>query len=207
MPRRVAKCRRSQSCTVFFDEYEQASLWGRNLNDHLADVYEHKARYCLMLVSKEYADKVWTTLERRSAQARALKQKEEYILPVHFDKTEVPCLPHSIGHIEAIGLRPNGLAPSFSPNCGGNQRSRPFGGHCGGVRRDLRRMRFFVLGFSILIGVFLYTGLPQWPLGLASSPPSVAPAPQQNPSPFTISFDVWKDLGRDHACRRRLRQQ
>ena len=56
------------------------------------DVYREKARYCLMLVSAAYAAKVWTTHERKSAQARAFSQSAEYILPVRFDETEIPGL-------------------------------------------------------------------------------------------------------------------
>src|SRR2546421_431838 len=70
----------------FFDDYQQADLWGKNLYDHLADVYQNKARYCLMLVSAVYATKVWPNHERRNAQARALSQKGEYILPVRFTR-------------------------------------------------------------------------------------------------------------------------
>src|SRR5262245_818772 len=87
--RSVAECLRAHGRTVFYDEYEQAALWGTNLQEHLSDVYGRQARFCLMLVSEDYAAKVWTTHERRVAQARALKQREEYILPVRFDQTEV----------------------------------------------------------------------------------------------------------------------
>jgi hypothetical protein len=78
----IADHLRAASVSVFYDAYEQADLWGKNLYDHLATVYQHKARYCLMLVSAEYAAKVWTTHERQSAQARALTQNTEYILPL-----------------------------------------------------------------------------------------------------------------------------
>lgn len=83
---------------VFYDDYERANLWGKNLYEHLADVYQNKARYCLMLVSAEYSKKVWTTHERQSAQARALAEKSEYILPVRFDDTEIPGLPSTVGY-------------------------------------------------------------------------------------------------------------
>ena len=67
--------------------------------EHLAEIYNRKARYCLMLVSDSYATKAWTTHERRNAQARALEQKGEYILPVRFDNTRIPGLPSTIGYI------------------------------------------------------------------------------------------------------------
>jgi len=98
--RQIADCLRSRGYNPFFDEYEQAALWGKNLQERLADVYQRKAQYCLMLVSQDYVSKVWTSHERRSAQARAVKEKAEYILPVRFDDAEIPGLPDTIGYLD-----------------------------------------------------------------------------------------------------------
>jgi len=95
----IADCLKSAGVKVFYDRYEQADLWGKNLYEHLSDVYQKKARYCLMLVSAAYAAKVWPTHERRNAQARALLQSTEYILPVRFDETEIPGLPGTVGYL------------------------------------------------------------------------------------------------------------
>jgi len=105
----IAACLRTAGINVFYDEYEQASLWGKDLYEHLADVYQHKARYCLILVSAAYAAKVWTTHERRSAQARALAQKTEYVLPVRFDDTEIPGLPSTVGYLRFANHGSNGI--------------------------------------------------------------------------------------------------
>jgi hypothetical protein len=67
-------------------------LWGKDLYEHLDYIYGRAARYCVLFISNDYAKKVWTTHERRSAQARALEEHEEYILPARFDDTEVPAL-------------------------------------------------------------------------------------------------------------------
>ncbi len=91
---------KAKNINVFYDFNEQANLWGKDLIEHLSDVYSNKARYCLMLVSKYYPDKPWTRLERRSALSRALRQPEEYILPVRLDDTEIPGLPTSIGYLD-----------------------------------------------------------------------------------------------------------
>ena len=90
---------RAAGVSVFYDAYEQVDLWGKNLYDHLASVYQHKARYCLMLVSAAYAAKVWTTHERQNAQARALTENTEYILPVRFDDTDIPGLLPTTGYV------------------------------------------------------------------------------------------------------------
>src|SRR5687768_10619908 len=70
---------------VFYDEYETITLWGKDLYVHLRDVYQSQARYTVLFASKHYAEKVWTNHERESAQARAIAESSEYILPARFD--------------------------------------------------------------------------------------------------------------------------
>jgi hypothetical protein len=97
----VAGCLKAEGVSVFYDEYEKATLWGKNLYDHLSDVYQNKAKYCVIFASKEYAEKTWTNLERQTAQARALDNKGvEYILPVRFDSTVIPGLLPTIGYLD-----------------------------------------------------------------------------------------------------------
>jgi hypothetical protein len=90
-----------QACVaVFYDEFEKAALWGKNLVDHLADIYQNRTRYVVMFISEAYVSKAWPTHERQHAQARALLAKEEYILPARFDDTDVPGLTNTVGHID-----------------------------------------------------------------------------------------------------------
>lgn len=91
---------KAKNIKVFYDFDEQANLWGKDLIEHLSDVYANQARYCLMLISKYYPEKPWTRLERRSAQSRAFRQPEEYILPVRLDSTEVPGLPDTVAYLD-----------------------------------------------------------------------------------------------------------
>jgi TIR domain len=97
----IADRLRTQGVKVFYDRYEQATLWGKDLYEHLDDVYQRAARYCVLFASEHYASKVWTNHERKSAQARALRENEEYILPVRFDDTEIPGLRSTVGYIDA----------------------------------------------------------------------------------------------------------
>ncbi len=85
---------------VFYDLYEQATLWGKDLYEHLHSVYSEQATYCVIFVSEHYAKKLWTTLERKSAQERALKERGgEYILPIRIDETRLPGLPDTVGYV------------------------------------------------------------------------------------------------------------
>ena len=80
----VAAILRENDIELFYDNYEEVSLWGKNLTEHLHKVYSSSARYCVMFISKFYAEKVWPTHERRSAFEKAIISKEEYILPARF---------------------------------------------------------------------------------------------------------------------------
>jgi len=91
---------------VFYDIFEQGDLWGKDLFDHLADVYSRKAKYCIMLLSEAYAKKAWTKHERQHAQARAFASDEEYILPVRLDDAEIPGIAATLGFLD---LRQLGL--------------------------------------------------------------------------------------------------
>ena len=96
----IAKRLASEGLRVFYDQYERADLWGKDLYSHLDEVYGGAARYCVLFISKHYAQKLWANHERKSAQARAFKQHAEYILPVRLDDTEIPGLPSTVGYID-----------------------------------------------------------------------------------------------------------
>jgi hypothetical protein len=102
----VAAKLKSFGVAVFYDRYEQAELWGKDLYVHLDEVYRIKARYCVIFISENYVKKLWTSHERRSAQARAFEENREYILPARFDDTPVPGILRTVGHISLGGLSP-----------------------------------------------------------------------------------------------------
>jgi hypothetical protein len=98
--RRIAHLLISAELSIFYDEYEQASLWGRNLYTHLSDVYQNKARYCLMFISANYAEKLWTKREREAAQSRAFRESVEYILPLRLDDTVLPGIDPTVAYVD-----------------------------------------------------------------------------------------------------------
>lgn len=91
---------KSRGVRVFFDKYEQHELWGEDLYEYLNNVYKNKARYCVLFISSHYARKRWTSHERKSAQARAFRENEPYILPVRIDDTELPGINETINYID-----------------------------------------------------------------------------------------------------------
>ncbi|MBL1215619.1 MAG: TIR domain-containing protein [Ignavibacteriae bacterium] len=90
----------NRSVKVFYDEFEQSKLWGKNLYDYLSEIYSKQSEYCVMFLSKHYAAKAWTTIERQSAQERAFRESKEYILPIKIDDTEIPGIPSTVGYID-----------------------------------------------------------------------------------------------------------
>jgi TIR domain-containing protein/HEAT repeat protein len=97
---RCAQLLRDVGYRVFYDRWEQHDLWGKDLTAHLDSVYRGKARYCLVFISKHYVAKAWTRHELRSAQARAMHDLREYILPARLDDTPVPGLPENVGYLD-----------------------------------------------------------------------------------------------------------
>src|SRR5437762_3592834 len=95
---------------VFYDEYQRVELWGKDLYAHLDEVYQNTARFCVLFASKAYADKLWTSHERQSAQARAFRENREYILPARFDDTVIPGLRDTVGYIDLRSTSPEELA-------------------------------------------------------------------------------------------------
>ena len=75
----VANLLVSKGIKVFYDKFEEASLFGKNLYDYLSEVYSNKATYTIMFASQYYANKVWTNLERQAMQSRALMENREFI--------------------------------------------------------------------------------------------------------------------------------
>ncbi|MGC2775963.1 MAG: TIR domain-containing protein [Bradyrhizobium sp.] len=104
--KKLAAMLRDAGVGVFYDEYERAKLWGKDLYQHLQDIYENRAKYCVVFVSKHYIKKHWAKHELKNAQARAFASHREYILPLRMDSTLLPGLPATVGYID---LKKHGL--------------------------------------------------------------------------------------------------
>lgn len=83
---------------VFYDEYRAGDPWGKDLVDHLVNIYARKARYCVMLISQHYPLKRWTAVERTAARERSFREADEHILPIQLDDAEVPGVSEAKGY-------------------------------------------------------------------------------------------------------------
>lgn len=106
----VATILKDKGISLFYDKFEEANLWGKNLYDYLSDVYRNKALYTIMFISENYNKKLWANHERQSMQSRAFQENQEYILPAKFDETEIPGLLPTIGYISLKDKSPENFA-------------------------------------------------------------------------------------------------
>ena len=95
---RLATIIRDARYKVFYDQFYGAQLWGRDLAETFDSIYRKHARFCVMFISREYRDRMWTTHERRSALARQLEERGDiYILPVEVEKVDLEGLSPTLG--------------------------------------------------------------------------------------------------------------
>lgn len=106
---KVATLLRQKGISVFYDSFEDANLWGKNLYDYLSDIYQNQAKYTIVFISEFYDKKLWTNLERKAMQSRAFQESEEYILPVKFDDTKIPGILPTIGYLDLREKTPEQL--------------------------------------------------------------------------------------------------
>jgi hypothetical protein len=105
----VAHLLRDLGVKVFYDIFEEADLWGKDLYTHLSDVYRKRARFTVIFISAAYGKKLWANHERMAAQSRAFHEAQEYILPARFDDTEIPGVLDTVGYVSLAGLTPEDL--------------------------------------------------------------------------------------------------
>lgn len=116
---KVASFLKNFGVKVFYDDFNQDEIWGKNLFEYLQDIYQNKAKYTIVFISEHYKNKKWTRHEYRSVQVRALNEIEkEYILPVKFDDTELPGLNENLAYISAKNKTPKDIADFFIKKIG-----------------------------------------------------------------------------------------
>ena len=142
----VAQALKARGVRCFYDADEQIELWGKYLADELPVIYGEQAAAVVMFVSAEYAAREWTRLERRTALARAVRERREYVLPARFDDTPLPGLPSDMVAVDLRTQTPQqfavmiadkltALAASAAPgDAGGPARSARSARPAGAVR-------------------------------------------------------------------------
>ncbi len=109
----VAKIVQAAGVRVFYDEFEEIKMWGKDLASFLEQLFREKARFCVLFLSADYARKAWPRWEGRAATARLVQERGEYVLPVRFDDTELPGLPPTTKYLDGRKLSPAELAENI----------------------------------------------------------------------------------------------
>lgn len=126
---RVRKALEGANVSVFYDGDYQIELWGKYLTEILPDVYCNRAKVVVIFVSAAYARKEWTRLEKRAALERALKEKNEYVLPARIDRTELPGLSSVVHYLDLNNLSPEDFANNILKKIGKLPSSSQFSGN------------------------------------------------------------------------------
>lgn len=127
----VARSLRDFGLSVFYDEFEQASLWGKDGIETFTELYAGQAFRVVLFISEAYVRKAWPTIERKATLSRLLTSAEDnHILPVRFDDTPVPGLPPQILFQRAADYTPITLADLIVENLdqAGHASAATFGG-------------------------------------------------------------------------------
>ncbi|NVM23616.1 MAG: TIR domain-containing protein [Desulfobacterales bacterium] len=112
----VAKGLQEQGISVFYDDYSREELWGEDLSIKLREIYYARSRYCIMILSEHYVDKMWASYERQQAIERLIEQRGTgYVLPVRLDgfDGDVPGLPKLIGYLSVRSDNPKLVVEAF----------------------------------------------------------------------------------------------
>ena len=109
--RDVASALQRSGVKYFYDEHNQVELWGKNLQEHLTEIYRNQSLFSVLFISENYVQKPWAVLERRAALETAMKEYDrEYVLPARFDDTELPGLLNSVSYVDLRTISPVALA-------------------------------------------------------------------------------------------------
>ncbi len=110
----VANALRTKGIRVFYDQFNQSQLWGRNLVEYFKEVYYSRSEYCIMFISRQYLGKMWPSWERKNATARDIEEFGDYILPVVFERgLDVPGLDKYRGYLGVWDYSPETIADLF----------------------------------------------------------------------------------------------
>lgn len=85
---------------IFYDKFHEAKLARLNLDSYLQKIYHDDSDLIVVFLRKDYERKEWCGLEWRAIRDLIKKRREEDIMPLRFDETEIPGLFSIDGYID-----------------------------------------------------------------------------------------------------------
>ena len=96
----IADCLTASSVKVFYDRHEKVDLWGKDLYEHLSDIYYKKAHYCLCsfprLTPRKYGQPTNAGMPRHELFHKRANIFFPFVLMI--PKSPVPLLP-TVGYL------------------------------------------------------------------------------------------------------------
>jgi virginiamycin B lyase len=198
--RRVAAALRRLGIASFYDGDLQAELWGRDLTIQLEQVFRRQSRLVVVFASAHYAAKMWPRHELRSALARAVESRGEFLLPARFDDTEVPGLLPTLAYVDCrrttprqlaqlIAAKVRGLAPPTDALSGRSAAEKPPPLARRAVRLALpRRWHGGMLAGAVVVAMVVAALL--WSLSRPGRPVATGPSPRSVVMEFALPAGV-----------------
>jgi len=108
---KVAEFLKTRNVRCFYDQDEESTLWGKNLDEVLERIFQkEQAYFAVIFISQEYVKKKFPRMEFQYARSNAINQEQEYILPARFDSAELPGLSDLVKYIDLTDKPPEDFA-------------------------------------------------------------------------------------------------
>jgi hypothetical protein len=113
----VARILEAYQIRVFVDDFAATVLGTRNLYDYWQEIYLRRAPYAVIFLSRHYANKLWTSQERKAGQTRIVEEMASSTLLARFDETDIDARDLS-GNLNVNNLTPHELANIIAAKTG-----------------------------------------------------------------------------------------
>jgi hypothetical protein len=109
----VANHLKRRNPNYYYYKEDLVRNWGKDLGRSLSSIYRKQSRLCVVFVSADYRDKVWTNFEFTKAKEKAKRNLIEYILPFKLDNTDLPDISADTTYLSRKELNAEALADAI----------------------------------------------------------------------------------------------
>jgi len=141
----VAKCLKGiYGLKVFFDEFEETQMWGKNLTEYLYKIFSEKSKYVILFISNEYLKKKFPKLEMKASIQKQFEKSKEYILLIKFGKVKLPSILKDIKYLNGDTISPYEVAMKFAEKIGILEKDIWFGKWIRGLTSEIPPGELFI---------------------------------------------------------------
>jgi tetratricopeptide (TPR) repeat protein len=96
---------KDRTLSVFYNRTHKSYLWGKDEKEY-ENIYGPESRFVVPIISKYYKKKDWPLYEFSAALKEAKKRKEEFILPIRVDDSQLLGLRNGVNYMD---IREDGI--------------------------------------------------------------------------------------------------